>query len=172
MTDKLTHQERLRGILCPDGEPKHPQKEGDGDGGEASCAAFGYLRGIRDEGASVEFRFRDGTSAWFPYGWLGPWRFHPSEGLLLKFSGDLVYLVLIRGSNLDKPLNDGAINLTRGGLQRRRVLWVREMTEEEIQQVGDNGPTIDSIEVAEFESQTAIKEWLQTRAPAFLRPPA
>jgi hypothetical protein len=169
MTDKPTHQERLRGILHADGQPKRPQKEADGDAGEASCAAFGYLRGIRDEGASVEFRFRDGTSTWFPYGWLGPWRYSPSEGLLLKFSGDQVYLVLIRGSNLDKPLGDGSINLTRGGLQRRRVLWVREMTEEEIQQVGDNGPTIDTIEVGEFESQTVLKEWLKENAPGFAR---
>jgi hypothetical protein len=30
----------------------------------------------------------------------------------LKFSGDLVYLVLIRGSKLDKPLSEGAINLS------------------------------------------------------------
>ncbi len=168
MTDKPTHQERLRGILHKETSPaRTPQKGGDGDGTEASCAAFGYLRGIRDEGASVEFRFRDGNSTWFPYGWLGPWKFNPSEGLLLKFSGDLVYLVLIRGSNLDKPLNDGAINLTTGGLQRRRVLWIREMIEDEIRQVGDDGPTIDSIEVAEFESQAALNEWLKQKAPGF-----
>jgi hypothetical protein len=169
MTDKPTHQERLKGILHKEVPPmRTPQKDGDGEGTDASCAAFGYLRGIRDEGASVEFRFRDGNSAWFPYGWLGPWRYNPSEGLLLKFSGDLVYLVLIRGSNLDKPLNDGAINLTTGGLQRRRVLWVREMSEEEIRQVGDSGPTIDSIDVAEFESQEALKGWLKERAPGFV----
>jgi hypothetical protein len=169
MIDKPTHQERLKGILHKEIPPaRTSQKDGDGEGTEASCAAFGYLRGIRDEGASVEFRFRDGDSAWFPYGWLGPWRYNPSEGLLLKFSGDLVYLVLIRGSNLDKPLNDGAINLTSGGLQRRRVLWVREMSEEDIRQVGDSGPTIDSIQVVEFESQAALKEWLTNNAPAFL----
>jgi hypothetical protein len=170
MSDKPTHQERLRGILHKEVPPgRTPQKDADGDGPEASCPAFGYLRGIRDEGASVEFRFRDGNSTWFPYGWLGPWKYNRSEGLLLKFSGDLVYLVLIRGSNLDKPLTEGAINLTTGGLQRRRVLWVREMTEEEIRQVGDAGPTIDSIEVEEFDSQTAIKEWLKAKAPAFIR---
>jgi hypothetical protein len=172
MTDKPTYQDRLKGILHQGGESKRPsQKEAEADGGEASCAAFGYLRGIRDEGASVEFRFRDGNSAWFPYGWLGPWKYNPSDGLLLKFSGDLVYLVLIRGSNLDKPLNEGAINLTTGGLQRRRVLWIREMSEEEIRQVGDTAPTIDSIQVAEFESQDALKEWLSMNAPAFLSKP-
>jgi len=71
----------------------------------------------------VEFRLRDGNSVWFPYNLLGQWQFNPSEGLLLKFSGDLMYVVLIRGSNLDKPLTDGAINLTHAGLQRHRVLW-------------------------------------------------
>ena len=58
--------------------------------------------------AAVVFRIGDVNSARFRFGWLGPWRYNPSEGLLLKFSGDLVYLVLIRGSNLDKPLNEGA----------------------------------------------------------------
>jgi hypothetical protein len=138
------------------------------DGDEASCGAFGYLRGLRDSSAAVEFRFRDGNSIWFPYTWLGNWKYNPSVGLLLKFSGDLVYLVLIRGSNLDKPLKDGAINLTHAGLQRHRVLWLREMSEEEIRQVGEAGPTIDSIELAEFESHEALKEWLSNRAPEFL----
>jgi hypothetical protein len=30
-------------------------------------------------------------------------------------------------------------------------------------------PTIDSIEVAEFESHAALKEWLNKKAPAFTR---
>ncbi len=117
MTDDIpTHQERLKGILHQKAQAAPPsQKQVEAEEAEASCAAFGYLRGIRDQAAAVEFRFRDGNSTWFPYGWLGPWRYNPSEGLLLKFSGDLVYLVLIRGSNLDKPLNEGAINLTTAG---------------------------------------------------------
>jgi len=71
--------------------------------------------------------------------------------------------------NLDKPLNEGAINLTRGGLQRQRVLWLREMTPEEIRQVGDTGPTIDNIEMAEFESHEALKELVSKKAPAFMQ---
>jgi hypothetical protein len=43
------------------------------------------------------------------------------------------------------------------------------MTLIEIRQVGDTGPTIDRIEVAEFESQAALKEWLSKNAPAFTR---
>ena len=63
------------------------RKKPDTEEAEAECRAFGYLRGIRDHSAAVEFRFRDGNSMWFPYSWLGTWRFNPSEGLLLKFSG-------------------------------------------------------------------------------------
>lgn len=158
-----THQERLKGILRPG------IKEPEAEETEVSCGAFGYLRGIRDLPGSVEFRFRDGNSTWFPYGWLGPWKYNPSEGLLLKFSGDLIYLVLLRGSNLDKPLAEGSINLTTGGLQRNRIVWIREMSKEDIEKVGDTAPTIDSIQVEEFESQAALKEWLTQNAPAFVR---
>ena len=79
----------------------------------------------------------------------------------------MVNLVLIRGSNLDKPLADGSINLTNGGLQRCRVLWIREMTQEEIERVDETGPTIDSIEIAEFTDHESRREWLKTYAPAF-----
>jgi len=173
MIDDPTHQDRLQrnphlagftGIL--------QSKDGEAEGAEASCGAFGYLRGLNAASAAVEIRFRDGNSIWFSYALLGTWQYNPSEGLLLKFSGDLVYLVLIRGSNLDKPLNEGAINLTHAGLQRHRVLWIKEMTKQEIRQVGDKGPTIDSIELAEFESNEQLKEWLKLKAPAFLHEPA
>jgi hypothetical protein len=169
MTDeKPTHQERLKRALNSGGQSGNTPKEAEAEEAEVSCGAFGYLRGIRDLPGSVEFRFRNGDSVWFAYSLLGTWRYNPSEGLLLKFSGDLVYLVLIRGSNLDKPLNEGAINLTTGGLQRNRVVWIREMSKEDIQQIGDSGPTIDSIQVQEFESQAALKEWLTNNAPAFV----
>jgi hypothetical protein len=171
--DKLTHQERLKGILQTERPATpSPNKDGDAEGGEASCAAFGYLRGIQDRAASLEFRFKDGNSMGLSYSWLGTWQYNPSEGLLLKFSGDVVALVLIRGSNLDLPLNDGHMNLTSGGLQRQRVVWIREMAEEDIKSVGETGPTIDSIEVAEFESQADLKAWLSKKAPAFIHEPA
>ena len=169
--DKPTYQERLRGILHSDRPaPPSPNKDSDADGAEASCAAFGYLRGIARPGRRTwSSASKMATAGGSLTHWLGTWQHNPSEGLLLKFSGDVVYLVLIRGSNLDQPLSEGSINLTRGGLQRHRVLWVREMTEEDIKQVGETGPTIDSIEVAEFESQAALKEWLKQKAPAFVR---
>jgi hypothetical protein len=169
VTDKTRHQDRLRGILGADAKAATvPRREADGDGGEGACAAFGYLRGIRERADAIEFRLRNGNSVWFPYGWLGTWRYDPSEGLLLKFSGDLVYLVLIRGSNLDRPLSDSTINLTSAGLQRHRVLWVKEMSEEEVRQAGEAVPTVDSIRVAEFESHASLKEWLGEHAAGFL----
>lgn len=141
-------------------------KDGEAEG-VAACTAFGYLRGIRDHSAAVEFRFRNGNSMWFPYSWLGTFCFNPSEGLLIKFSGDLVYLVLIKGSNLDRPLKDGAVTLTHAGFQRHRLLWVREMTDEEIRNVGKTEPTVDTIEVTAFESHTALNAWLIQKAPGF-----
>jgi hypothetical protein len=167
--DKPTHEERLLATSKHTGRTEQLRGQGsDGDDGEGSCAAFGYLRGIRDQAVALEFRFLDGNSVWFPYGWLGTWSYNPSEGILLKFSGDLVYLVLIRGSNLDKPLNDAAIDLTHAGLQRHRVLWVREMTREDVGKVGEAGPTIDTIDIAEFESHSDLKVWLANRAPGFV----
>ena len=169
MLDKPTHQDRIRGKSHSGGKGgEPPTEEPEVEGGEASCAAFGYLRGIRDQAVAVEFRFRDGNRCWFPYAWLGIWQYNPSEGLMLKFTGDVVYLVLIRGSNLDQPLSDGPINLTQAGLQRHRVLWLREMNEQEIRQVGETGPTIDSIQIAEFETHHALSEWLSKTAPAFV----
>ena len=133
MLDETTHKDRLQRNPPPKGLSGILQsKEADTEVAESSCRAFGYLRGIRDQSAAVEFRFRNGNSMWFPYNWLGTWQFNPSEGLLLKFSGDVVYLVLIKGSNLDQPLKEGAVTLTHAGFQRHRLLWVREMTEEEI----------------------------------------
>jgi hypothetical protein len=43
------------------------------------------------------------------------------------------------------------------------------MTKDEIERVGEAGPTIDSIEIGEFDSQVALREWLKTHATAFLR---
>jgi hypothetical protein len=47
------------------------------------------------------------------------------------------------------------------------VLWIREMTEEEIERVGESGPIIDSIEVGEFATYEERREWVKKKAPAF-----
>jgi hypothetical protein len=80
-----------------------------------------------------------------------------------------VYLVLIRGSNLDHRLASGGIDLMRAGLQRHRVLWIREMSTDDIDQTGEDGPTIDSIAVGEFASHDEVKAWVAANAPGFSR---
>ena len=47
----------------------------------------------------------------------------------------MVTLVLIRGSNLDALVNH-SVNLTDRGLQRHRIVWVREMDEAELRAAG------------------------------------
>ncbi len=136
---------------------------------EESCSAYGYLRGLHEKALALEFQFRSGDREVYPYSWLGPWRYNPSAGLLLKYTGDVTTLVLITGSNLDAQVNQGGVNLTDRGLQRHRVIWIREMDQEEIQVVGNAGPTIDSIEIAEFESNEDLSQWIAKKAPAFAR---
>src|SRR5262249_1682251 len=103
-----------------------------------------------------------------PYSLLGPWRFNPSVGLLLRYSGDNVTLVLIRGSNLDAVVND-SVNLTDRGFQRHRILAVREMDEGALQSARKGEPTIDRIDIGELESAEEQRVWLAKLAPAFLR---
>jgi hypothetical protein len=67
------------------------------------------------------------------------------------------------------PAHPDAVNLTDRGFQRHRILWVREMDEEELRRVGEAGPTIDRIEVAGFQAQAKLREWLKKVAPAFVR---
>ena len=52
MTDKPTHRDRLKGILHQEGKAAPPLKEEAEEEGEASCGAFGYLRGLRDQSAA------------------------------------------------------------------------------------------------------------------------
>ncbi|HLN31831.1 MAG TPA: hypothetical protein VK395_29140 [Gemmataceae bacterium] len=137
---------------------------------EDSCSAFGYLRGLESRAMAIEFRFRDGNSETYPYTWLGPWKYNPSAGLMLKFSGDVVTLVVIRGSNLDALLPERGINLTDRGLQRHRITYVREMADAELRRAGRGEPTIDRIELAEFDSQEEMREWIKKNEPRFLRP--
>jgi hypothetical protein len=71
--------------------------------------------------------------------------------------------------HVKRRINNGSTNLTDRGLQRHRITWVREMGEEELQRAGRGEPTIDRIEVAEFESHEELTAWLKKAAPVFLR---
>ena len=147
------------------------QKGREAEGEEASCKAFGYLRGIQDRALAVRLIFRNGNSLCLPYSWLGPWEYNPSVGLLVKFTGDAVLLVLIRGSNLDGLVGGASVNLTDRGLQRHRIVWMKEMDEDELRRAGEGEPTVDRIDVAAFVSQEKLREWVSQQAPAFVKGP-
>ena len=134
----------------------------DGDSDEEECLAFGFLRGIRDQALSLEFRFANGNREAFPYSWLGPMKYDPSAGLLLKFVGDLVYLVLLEGSNLNALVN-GAVSLYDRGIQRHRVTWVREMTRQQVERAGEGEVTVERIRILSHRPDEEPKgiEWLQ-----------
>ncbi len=156
---------RLGGVSAKGQEVETP-------GEEESCPAFGFLRGLDARALAVEFRSRTGSSDWFAYSCLVWWRFNPSAGLLLKFAtGDGVSVVLIHGSNLDAPAGGSSVNLTNRGLQRHRILWVREMDKDELRRAREGEPTVDRIDIGEVETLEEQRQWLQKRAPRFLRPP-
>jgi hypothetical protein len=145
--------------------------EAGADSDEDTCPAFGFLRGQHERAVALEFRLRNGNSEWFAYSCLVSFRHNPSVGLLLRFTGDVLTLVLVSGSNLDAAVGEGTVNLTDRGLQRHRVTFIREMDEDELKKAGEAAPTIDGIDIAEFESVQEMREWLKEKAPAFLRQP-
>ncbi len=147
------------------------QRSREAEGEEASCKAFGFLRGVQDRALAVRFCFRSGNTICLPYTWLGPWEYNPSVGLLVKFTGDAVVLVLIRGSNLDAQVGGASVNLTDRGLQRHRITWVRQMDEDELRRAGEGEPTVDRIDVAAFVTQEKMREWVSRMAPAFASGP-
>jgi hypothetical protein len=111
---------------------------------EEQCRAFGYLRGIGDQARSLELRFANGNREAFPYSWLGPAKYNPSAGILMKFVGDLVYLVVIEGSNLNTLMNN-AISLYERGILRHRITWVREMARQELENAGEGEAIVERI---------------------------
>src|SRR4029077_10107419 len=121
-----------------------------------------YRRGLQDTALAVQFRLRSGNSEWFSYSCLVSWRYDPSAGILLKFTADVVCLVLIQGSNLDAAVGEGRVSLTES-LPRHRVVFVHEMDEEELRRVGETGPTVDRIDIGEFETLEQQRKWLGER---------
>jgi hypothetical protein len=161
----------LQAYLRRDAYPAEADPKKEAAEEEVSCGAFGYMRGLQDRALAVRLIFRSGNSVCLPYASLGAWEHNPSAGLLVKFTGDLVLLALIRGSNLDAQIGSAAINLTDRGLQRHRILWIREMDEDELRRAGEGEPTVDRIEVAAFASQEKLREWVSQNAPAFASGP-
>jgi hypothetical protein len=155
-------------VFLSSGLAKDISATDDAGSDEDSRPAFGYVRGLNDRALALQLRYRNGNSDWFSYSLLASWRYNPSVGLLLKFAGDIITLVLIRGSNLDATVSKNSVKLLQG-LQHHRITWVREMDEDELRESGPGAPKIDGIQVAEFETNTEALAWLKKVTPVFVR---
>lgn len=103
--------------------------------------SFGYLRGVKDRAAMLEFRQKDGNSVAFDYGWLRKVEFNPSDGIVLYFGG--TDSVRITGRNLNRP-TAANVQLLRGILGHR-VPWIQEASEPDILKAVDDATVIEQI---------------------------
>ncbi|HXG11577.1 MAG TPA: hypothetical protein VNK04_17615 [Gemmataceae bacterium] len=144
MSDSLELLKRSAAPRVASARPLPPAGE---DEDEAACPSFGYLRGLRERADNIEFRReREGDSLSFPYSWLGPKRYHPSLGIVLLFVGSEMYLVTLRGRNLNR-LSEAGISLYERGILRHRVTWVREVQREESDALPEEECVVERIEV-------------------------
>lgn len=104
--------------------------------------AFGWLRGIRDRAIFLELRRKDGSIIAYPYHWLGPAEFNPSEGITLKFG---VATVKITGRNLNAQIRPNVRLFS--GLMRQRVIWIQEADRAAAMAAERGAVIIDSIAV-------------------------
>jgi hypothetical protein len=151
--DLLLRRSKLGGL------PSEPAESVDAE--EDECHAFGFLRGVRDRALFLELRFANGNRHALPYSWLGPALYNPSAGILLKFVGDNITLVLIEGSNLNSHV--GGLNLFDRGILRNRVSWIREMTRQESERIGPQGLVIDRFRMTSYRSDEEPKDagWIE-----------
>jgi hypothetical protein len=129
---------------------------GESDEEEGQTAAFGFLRGIRDRALNIEFRrSAEGDAVSFPYSWLGPTRHHPSIGIQLLFAGSELYLVMLRGRNLNAVVS--GVSLYDRGILRHRVTWVRVSSSVESRTLPESACVVEQIELRVISSEDAAK---------------
>jgi hypothetical protein len=149
---------RSRAKLGNHGTAAAPEPDSDED----ECQAFGFLRGVRDRSLNLELRFLNGNRMMLSYAWWGTAIYNLSHGILCKFVGDLTYLVLIEGSNLNSMLQ-GGITLFDRGLHRHRVIWVREMSRSDQERAAKGETLIDQIRVVSYRQDEGppTLDWLE-----------
>lgn len=157
MSDKIDLKHKL-GLVSsnpPSAQTGLPEME---DESEGRC--YGYLRGVRERALVLEFRRqKEGDTVAFPYGWLGPSRYHPSLGILLVFSAGELFGVRIRGRNLNKESEKG-ISLFDRGIAKHRITYVSEMQEKESHTAGDQECVVERIEIIAL-SANGVMQFLQ-----------
>ncbi len=67
----------------------------------------------------------------------------------------------------DAQVGGDAVNRTYRRLQPHRILWVWKMDDDEIRRAREGEPTMDHIDVAAFDSQEKVRQWVSQMVPAF-----
>ncbi|HWB10540.1 MAG TPA: hypothetical protein VG826_15025 [Pirellulales bacterium] len=106
----------------------------------SDLGAFGWLRGVHERAAMLELRKRDGSIVAYPYAWLMPAQFNPSDGILLKFGGDKVKII---GRNLNAEVRPHVRLFS--GIVRHRVPWIQEADRPAAMAAGKAVPVIEAI---------------------------
>ena len=106
----------------------------------ADYGAFGWLRGSHERAAMLELRKKDGSIIAYPYAWLFPAKFNPSEGITLKFGSEEVKIV---GRNLNAEVRQGVRLFA--GITRHRVPWIQEADEPAAMAAGKSATVVEAI---------------------------
>jgi hypothetical protein len=102
--------------------------------------AFGWLRGSRERAVMLELRRKDGSITALGYAWLERADFDPSEGIVLKFTGQTVRL---SGCNLNSEVRPHL--RLYDGLVRHRVPWLQEADEPTVMAAPKNTTIIEKV---------------------------
>ncbi|HUY88243.1 MAG TPA: hypothetical protein VMV10_05890 [Pirellulales bacterium] len=131
-TDLLDRHLPSRSALPTRGETEEPSDLG----------AFGWLRGVHDRSAMLEFRKKDGSITAFAYAWLERAEFDPSEGIALRFGPQKVR---ITGRNLNAEARPNVRLFA--GIVRHRVPWIQEADQAAAMEAGRGATVIEAIEL-------------------------
>ena len=119
----------------------HHDDDGDDLDASDNCGAFGWLRDSKERAYMLEIRRKDGNITALGYAWLERCEFNPSEGITLRFTGQVVRLV---GRNLNREMRPH-LKLFEG-LVRHRIPWIQEADEPTAMTAGKQATVIESIE--------------------------
>lgn len=163
MSDSLEMLRRLGKALPDDTAPgtKVVPISPPADEEECETPSFGFLRGVRERALNIEFRrTSEADEVSFPYAWLGPTRHCPSVGIQMLFAGSELYLVILRGRNLNTVFK--GMSLYDRGLLRQRVTWVREATRDESRLLAESTCVVEKVEIQVVTEEEAAKAFAFT----------
>lgn len=105
------------------------------------CEAFGCLRGLRERATMLQLRLKDGNMVALGYAWLERADYDPSDGILLRFTGQQVRIV---GRNLNAEIRPNMRLFD--GLTRHRVAWIQEADEPTSHAASKQATVVEQVE--------------------------